>query len=488
MSDTQGYLGRAGLERADVASVDVPTRPWTPHVSWPVALASLDVSAILLVVLVAAYSRMPVTLLACYAVVLLFLLFTGGVYAERVNGETPGRVPFTVSAITLAAMGAITLDFMLLHSAVTPAGMLALWAGTVGAVGADRLIAWPIGTAMLKQTAARKTLIIGSGVSATLLAEKISRHPELGLETVGFVDDGPRRSVRGRPEPLLGGVCDLAGIIDDSDAKVVIFAYTRNATPDMLDALYRADHRVDVLMMPRYYEFVSTGMRVEGLAGMPLLRLNRPELGFTERMSKRIEDVVIASVAMLLTLPLLPFVALAIKLDTPGPVFYSHERVGKRGRLFRMYKFRSMTDDSSQDCAELAHKLSEAAEDFTPVRDDPRLKGKPDWRMTRVGRFLRVTSIDELPQLFNVLRGDMSLVGPRPPMPEEVASYEEWHKKRLAVSPGITGIWQVSGRSDLPFDEMVWLDFAYVDSWSLWLDFSILLRTVPAVLSRRGAH
>jgi exopolysaccharide biosynthesis polyprenyl glycosylphosphotransferase len=241
-------------------------------------------------------------------------------------------------------------------------------------------------------------------------------------------------------------------------------------------------------MMPRYYEFVSTGMRVEGLAGMPLLRLNRPELGLGERVSKRLEDLVVGTLATLVTLPLLPFIALAIKLDSPGPVFYSHERVGKHGKMFRMYKFRSMTDDAHEDSATLARKLSEAAEDFTDPRSDPRLMGKPVWRMTKVGKFLRMTSLDELPQLFNILKGDMSLVGPRPPMAEEVASYEEWHKKRLAVSPGLTGIWQVSGRSDLPFDEMVWLDCAYVDSWSLWLDFTILLRTIPAVLSRRGAY
>jgi len=154
-----------------------------------------------------------------------------------------------------------------------------------------------------------------------------------------------------------------------------------------------------------------------------------------------------------------------------------------------MYKFRSMTDGGDESENPNIREMGASAKRLAGARDDdPRLKGKAIWRVTRVGKLLRTTSIDELPQLWNVLRGDMSLVGPRPPLPDEVAAYEEWHKKRLAVSPGITGMWQVSGRSDLPFDEMVWLDFAYVDSWSLWLDFSILVQTVPAVLSRRGAY
>jgi exopolysaccharide biosynthesis polyprenyl glycosylphosphotransferase len=460
----------------------------TRRVKWPVALVSLDTAMILAVVAVAAVHAMPVLFLAVYAGVLLFLLLVGGVYTEKVTPATPGKVPFTFVAITLAAMGVITLNFMVLRLGVTPPAVLGLWFATVAAVGAGRLVAWPIHSSLLRSATAREVLIIGSGVAATLLAAKIESHPELGLKTVGFVDEGPRRSVRGRPEPLLGGLAQLADIIEMSAAKVVIFAYTHNATPDMLAALYRADPKVEVLMMPRYFEYVSTGMQVEGLAGMPLLRLNRPELGRAERAFKRAEDLVIGGLASLLALLLVPFIALAIKLDSPGPVFYSHERIGKRGKPFRMYKFRSMADDADGDNKAFAGRLSDANEHFPGAHAGQCLLGKPTWRMTRVGKFLRTTSLDELPQLWNVLRGEMSLVGPRPPLPEEVAAYEEWHGKRLGVSPGITGMWQVSGRSDLPFDEMVWLDFAYVDSWSPWLDLSILLRTVPAVLSRRGAY
>jgi exopolysaccharide biosynthesis polyprenyl glycosylphosphotransferase len=465
------------------------SRAWSPRVRFPLVLAGLDVTAIAAVVAVATSGAIPLIYVSVFAGVLMALLAAGGVYSEKVSTDTPGKVPFTLAAITLAAMGVITLNFLILQLDVGPATVLSLWAGTVGAVATGRLIAWPVRTALLRSAAARKTLIIGSGIAATLLAEKIVSHPELGLETVGFIDDGPRRYVRGRREPLLGGLADLGDVIEATDAKVVIFAYTHNATPDMLSALYGAEPKVEVLMMPRYFEFVSTGMQVEGLAGMPLLRLNRPGLGRTERAFKRAEDVIVAGVASLVALPLVPLIALAIKVDSDGPVFYASRRVGQGGRIFPMYKFRSMTCNEDETENPNVAELGAAARRLAGARDsDPRLKSKAVWRVTRVGKFLRTTSLDELPQLWNVLRGDMSLVGPRPPLPDEVAAYEEWQKKRLAVSPGITGMWQVSGRSDLPFDEMVWLDFAYVDSWSLWLDFSILVQTVPAVLSRRGAY
>jgi len=478
MSDTERYI--VGAPSA--------SRAWTPRISWPAVLASIDVVAILAVAVLAVVQSMPHVLIAAYLSTLFFLLFAGGVYSEKVNADVPGRVPYTLAAISLAGMGIITLNFMILSLPVTPAMFFVLWAETVGSVAVGRLAAWPIHSAILRTKVARKTLIIGSGMAAVLLAEKIQSHPELDLSTVGFVDDGPRTYVRGRREPLLGDLSRLCDIIEATDAKVVIFAYTQNATPDILAALYHAQPKVELLMMPRYFEFVSTGMQVEGLAGMPLLRMNRPELTAIERVCKRAEDLIGAGIALLVIAPFVPFIALAIKLDSPGPVFYTDERIGRGGKPFRMFKFRSMTDDVDECDAKAAAAAGEKAMAGARGDDDPRLKGKAVWRVTRVGQLMRTTSIDELPQFWNVLLGDMSLVGPRPPMPDEVAWYQEWHKRRLAVSPGLTGMWQVSGRSDLPFDEMVWLDCAYVDSWSLWLDFTILLQTIPAVLSRRGAY
>jgi len=208
------------------------------------------------------------------------------------------------------------------------------------------------------------------------------------------------------------------------------------------------------------------------------------EIGFGRGalLIKRGMDVVGAVVGLVVGAPFLALTALAIRIGSPGPVLFCQTRVGAGGRLFRMYKFRSMREGSE---AELEHsrelrRLNEVDGPLFKIRDDPRL--------TRVGRFLRRTSLDELPQLWNVLRGEMSLVGPRPPIPVEVGHYVEWHKRRLEVRPGMTGLWQVSGRSLLSFDEMVLLDIYYIENWSLWLDLKILLRTIPQVLFGGGAY
>ena len=190
-------------------------------------------------------------------------------------------------------------------------------------------------------------------------------------------------------------------------------------------------------------------------------------------------DLILAGIAVIVSLPLLLLIVPAIRLDSAGPILYSQVRIGKHGHPFRCHKFRSMVMGAEQMQVELS-ALNEATGPLFKLRDDP--------RRTRVGRLLRRTSLDELPQLINVLRGEMSLVGPRPNLPAETAAYEEWHKGRLAVSPGITGLWQVSGRSDLTFDEMVLLDIYYAEHWNLALDVSILLRSIPAVLRARGAY
>jgi exopolysaccharide biosynthesis polyprenyl glycosylphosphotransferase len=205
---------------------------------------------------------------------------------------------------------------------------------------------------------------------------------------------------------------------------------------------------------------------------------------------KRAMDLILSSIGLCLSLPLFLIVALSIKLDSRGPVIFKQERIGKDGKRFTFYKFRSMQWNAD----EVPHRnyvealITGFAPNNSRENDSQVHKFVDDPRITRVGRFLRKTSIDELPQLFNVLKGDMSLVGPRPPIPYEVEQYKDWHRKRLAVKPGLTGLWQVSGRSMLNFDEMVALDIEYIENYSLWLDIKIILRTIPAVLSARGAY
>jgi exopolysaccharide biosynthesis polyprenyl glycosylphosphotransferase len=231
--------------------------------------------------------------------------------------------------------------------------------------------------------------------------------------------------------------------------------------------------------VPDLFQLTKNQMKVEDLNGIPLISTRDVSIRGWNLVIKRMSDVALTLFFSLIALPLGLIIAIAVWFDSRGPVFYTQTRVGKNGEPFSCYKFRSMVVGADELRAEI-DVLNEASGPLFKVRDDP--------RRTRVGRFLRRYSLDELPQLFNVLRGDMSLVGPRPNLPEEVAQYKEWHKRRLSVSPGITGLWQVSGRSDLTFDEMVLLDIYYVENWNLAMDFSILLRSIPAVLRGQGAY
>ncbi len=231
--------------------------------------------------------------------------------------------------------------------------------------------------------------------------------------------------------------------------------------------------------VPDLFHLTKNQMKVEELNGIPLLSTRELSIRGWNAVVKRGFDIVVGSAMSAVALLPALLLAAAIRLDTPGPVLYSQVRVGKNGRPFRCYKFRSMVHNADQLREQMA-LLNESSGPLFKIRKDPRL--------TRVGRFIRRYSLDELPQLINVLRGEMSLIGPRPNLPSEVEHYQDWMTKRLAVCPGLTGLWQVSGRSDLTFDEMVLLDIYYVENWTMGLDLNILLRSVPAVLQARGAY
>jgi exopolysaccharide biosynthesis polyprenyl glycosylphosphotransferase len=215
------------------------------------------------------------------------------------------------------------------------------------------------------------------------------------------------------------------------------------------------------------------------LDGLPMLSFNRAPTDEVALLFKRAFDLVSSAAAILAFSPVLLATAIAIKLESPGPVFFRQVRVGKNGRPFKMYKFRSMRLDAESRLESLRAQ-NEASGPVFKMKNDP--------RVTRVGHFIRRTSIDELPQFLNVLLGEMSVVGPRPPVPGEVRQYQRWQRRRLSVKPGITCTWQVSGRSNISFDEWMALDLEYIDTWSLWRDVQICLQTIPAVLTSRGAH
>ena len=231
--------------------------------------------------------------------------------------------------------------------------------------------------------------------------------------------------------------------------------------------------------MPDIFQMSLSRVEIDDLGGIPLIGIRDISFSRWGLMLKRSIDMAVAASGLILLAPVMALIALAIRLDSPGPVLFKQTRVGKNGQPFVLYKFRTMRIGAEEEQEKLA-ALNEATGPIFKIRHDPRL--------TRVGRVLRRSSLDELPQLYNVLRGEMSLVGPRPPLPKEVEQYQEWHKKRLEIAPGLTGLWQVSGRSELTFDEMVLLDIYYIENWSPVLDTIITLRTIPRVLFGDGAY
>jgi len=324
-------------------------------------------------------------------------------------------------------------------------------------------------------------LIIGAGEVGRAVMRNIIAQPELGYQVVGFLDDDPAKSSTDiGPIKALGAVENLSEVIKTLDiAQVIItlpWQYHRKTVRLVLEA---EEAGLRARVVPDLFQLSLGGVDVETINGIPLIGIKQTALTGWNLVLKRILDLSFAIPFTLATAPLWLIVAVAIKLDSPGPVFFKQERAGKGGKPFRVYKFRSMVVGAEAEQAKLAAQ-NEATGPLFKIRDDP--------RRTRVGRFIRQTSLDELPQFINVIRGEMSVVGPRPALFSEVAQYQEWQRKRLDIQPGVTGLWQVSGRSDLTFDEMVMLDIYYGENWSLGADIRIMLRTVPQFLFGDGAY
>jgi exopolysaccharide biosynthesis polyprenyl glycosylphosphotransferase len=328
----------------------------------------------------------------------------------------------------------------------------------------------------------QRTVIVGSGIVADRLADRLERHGEFGLETIGLVDDDVHRLDSAQRLPKLGSLEQLDQVLDEREVDRVIIAFSRASHQQLLSCIRVCrDHRVAVDVVPRLFELLDGAQALNQIGGLPLLSIGAPPLSRASRVAKRGLDIAISSLMLVLLSPLLLAVAIAIRVDSRGPVFFRQVRAGRGETEFQLFKFRSMFADAEQRKQE----LDEANE----ADDGVMFKIKRDPRITRVGGFLRRMSLDELPQLINVLRGEMSLVGPRPLILKEARhAAQTWHARRLDLRPGITGLWQVSGRSDLPFQEMVRFDYQYVSGWSLARDVEILLATIPVVLSGRGAY
>jgi len=320
-----------------------------------------------------------------------------------------------------------------------------------------------------------RTLILGTNDEAAHLAE-VMRAGGVGFEAVGFVAAGNGRSdVEGLP--VVGDVADIRQAIRETGADCVYVASSAIGTRDMRTVTKSARAEgVEVRVSANIPEMLSSRLAAQPLGGLMAFAIWPVRLTGFQAVAKRTFDLVVGSVLLAISLPFWLVIAIAIR--SGGPVLYRQRRVGRSGMEFTLLKFRTMVVGADGMKAELEG----------PGRSTgPLFKMRGDSRVTGVGRFLRRWSLDELPQLLNVLSGTMSLVGPRPPLPEEVASYEPWHQDRLEVRPGITGLWQVSGRAELSFDDYVRLDLFYIENWSLAYDLYLLVKTVPAVVSGRGA-
>jgi exopolysaccharide biosynthesis polyprenyl glycosylphosphotransferase len=325
-----------------------------------------------------------------------------------------------------------------------------------------------------------QALIVGAGEVGRTVMRNIVAQPGLGYQVVGFVDDNPDKGHKdiGRFRGL-GSIDNLPRIVQEESIDEVIITLPWMYHRKIIRIMTQCEREgVRALLVPDLFQMSLSRMDVDDLGGIPMIGVKAISITGWKLITKRAIDFTIALVGLIVLSPLMLLIALAIKLDSPGPVLFKQIRMGKGGRPFILYKFRSMREGAEEEQQKLTD-LNEAEGPIFKIRHDP--------RCTTVGRFLRRTSLDELPQLYNVLRGEMSLVGPRPPVPKEVECYEEWHKKRLEVSPGMTGLWQVSGRSELTFDEMALLDIYYIENWSAALDTEIFLRTIPRIIFGNGA-
>jgi exopolysaccharide biosynthesis polyprenyl glycosylphosphotransferase len=338
----------------------------------------------------------------------------------------------------------------------------------------------------------RVVLVVGAGKVGREVVAQLKKYAWNNVAVVGYLDDAAvcqGELVEGLPVlGTLDQVEEIQAAYAVQDAIVALPLRAHERLVDIARVLQRRGVRVYVI--PDLFALSFPSMTLDGFGGIPVIDLGAPGIQGWQRFVKRAFDVLVVSVSLLLLAPFLALVAVLIKLDSAGPVLYRQERIGENGRVFTMFKFRSMRADTDT-ALHRRHVAQLITQNLTPQQLDPNgsgtLKLEDDPRVTRVGKFIRKMSIDEFPQFFNVLRGEMSLVGPRPPIPYEVDLYQDWHKRRFEAIPGITGLWQVKGRNRVSFDEMVRMDVEYIEKQTLWLDIKILLQTPLVVLIGRGA-
>ena len=429
------------------------------------------------------YNNVLLGMLVGLPFLLLFLKMCG-LYETRARMRTLDRLPKIIGAVNGFVITLLLAMFLLNSSSGYRGYIIFFWFACIVFLFFGRVLLQTgysvMGRADILE---RNTLLIGAGQVGKALALKLAQHPEFGLRPIGFVDDHPLIERFNEPEivdlRVLGGLGDVVRIIDDFNVEKVIVGFSKDSHESMLELVtYCNNAGVECSVLPRLFEVISDEVLVREIGGISMVPVYKKHITGLRRVLKSMEDYTFALFGLILTWPILLAIAIAIKIDTPGPVFYKQTRIGKDGRPFQFIKFRSMVVGAELLRDELENGRG----------DDLLFKRTDDPRITRVGRWTRKFSLDEAPQIFNVLKGQMSIVGPRPGLPEEVDHYKDWQRLRLNAKPGITGIWQVNGRSDIPFDEMVKYDLYYIEGWSFWLDIKTILRTVAAVLRSKGAY
>lgn len=410
----------------------------------------------------------------------LALGFGGWVTVQLVKPERSSRVQdawhdlgavlrdaVLVTAILLAVIFALRADYSRL--------LIAIWVSTAPVInfGFRRII---LSIARKSDGFERRIAIVGDGQMAHQIATSIRNHPEWGWEIAGAV---PITTGNETPQPSLGTLEDIRRIVEENVIDEVLFVVgTANLQSVERAFLQCEEVGVSTRLILDFFPHKISHMTLDPVDGFPALAFEATRGSDVQRILKRAFDIVVSLGFLLPGAPVFALVALAVRLDGPGPILFRQERVGRHGRPFTLYKFRSMVPEAEKMKAELMDKNE---------REGPAFKMSNDPRVTRIGRFIRKTSLDEIPQFYNVLIGDMSIVGPRPPLPDEVSRYDRWQRRRLSVRPGITCLWQISGRGDVDFETWMRLDLSYIDNWSIWLDLKIFLLTIPAVLGQRGS-
>jgi len=417
------------------------------------------------------------SLLLIGAPVVVWAVFGGAHLYEAYRFSPAEEFRRIILAISATIAGVMLLSFWL-KADLSRAWVGASWAlALLFGLTARRLWHARFGHLRERGVLAFRTVIVGSNDEAQRLLGVMQR-PAFGFHPIGVVATDERPRDLGLP--LFGSIGELREILTGSGAECVFVAASAVGPEDM-KAIAKAVRLagVEVRITATLPEVLASRLTVQPMGGLTTLSLQPVRLSGGQVVAKFTFDIVMSGLLLLLLSPLLLGVAIAVKLTSPGPVLYRQRRIGLRGKPFTMLKFRTMRAGADRDVDAL--RATHGVDNLMfKLRDDPRI--------TRVGRWMRRFSLDELPQLLNVIKGDMSLVGPRPPLPEEVARYEDWHFDRLEVPPGITGLWQISGRADLTFDECVQLDIFYVENWSLSYELFILGKTIPVLLSQRGAY